>query len=85
MPMGRSGLGRDLRRESNENTAQALPLLLARGISAGNNPHPALRLGYSASLGVPCPMPCPSWLKGSLNPALLWLQHWHRDLGGCQP
>lgn len=60
--------------------------LPARGISAGNNSCPALRLDYSASLD---PLPCalPRLAEGqpkSSAQSLLRLQRWHRDLWGCQ-
>lgn len=40
--------------------------------------------GLHCKPGISCPVPCPTCLKGSPNPALLWLQRWHRDLWGCQ-
>lgn len=45
-------------------------LLPARGISAGNNPHPTLRLDYSASLGVPLPCALPQLAEGQPQSSL---------------
>lgn len=39
--------------------------------------------GLQCKPGVPCPVPCPSWLKGSLNPALRASYGSNAGIGTC--